>query len=65
MESVIVTNLIDEIVESVYPGTSLVRERYMLSQSLHLLVFLVKRKSARDRGDSVRIMRNAIRNMMR
>jgi hypothetical protein len=64
MKSTIVTCLIDDIVESVYPDPHLVRERYVLSQLLHLLVFLVRRKSRSDQNASIQIMKAAISKMM-
>lgn len=59
MEATIVTVLIDDIVQAVYPQPQSVRERHLLAQLLHLLVFLAKRKP-RDRERSVEVSRALI-----
>jgi hypothetical protein len=52
MESTIVTTLIDDIVDAVYPDQNLLHERYVLTQLLYLLVFLSRRKCGRRRDQS-------------
>jgi len=59
MEATIVTVLIDDIVQAVYPHPQAVRERHLLAQLLHLLVYLARRKP-RDRERSVEASRALI-----
>lgn len=53
MEATIVTILIDDIVLAVYPKPQAIRERHLLTQLLHLLVVLARRKP-RDRELAMR-----------
>jgi hypothetical protein len=64
MESNAVTELIEEIVTGVYPDPHSLRERYFLSQSLYLLVFIAKRAPRNNRDRSNEVMRAAITRMM-
>lgn len=64
MESNPVTELIDDIVTGVYPAPHLIRERYFLTQSLYLLVFIAQRSPRKTRDSSTEVMRAAIKRMM-
>lgn len=64
MESNPVTELIDDIVTGVYPDPQLSRERYFLTQSLYLLVFIAQRSPRKGRDASTEVMRAAIKRMM-
>jgi hypothetical protein len=59
MEATIVTALIDDIVQAVYPKPESVRERHLLAQLLHLLAYLARRKP-KDRERSVEASRALI-----
>jgi len=65
MEPDPVQNLIDDIVAGIYPDPGLLRERYVLTQSLHLLVFLARQIPGKHRARSVAVMRATIKRMMR
>jgi hypothetical protein len=56
--------LIDDIVTGIYPDPKLIRERYILTQSLLLLVFIAKHKPGKQRDHSAAVMKAAIRKMM-
>jgi hypothetical protein len=64
MEPDPVQELIDDIVAGVYPNPRLVRERYVLTQSLHLLVFIAGRAPGKHRSRSAAAMRATIKRMM-
>lgn len=58
-------DLIDDIVAGMYPDSGLLRERYVLAQSLQLLVFLARRTPGKHRARSAAMMRATIKRMMR
>jgi hypothetical protein len=64
MEPNLVQELIDGIVAGVYPNPQSVRERYVLTQSLHLLVFIASRAPGKHRARSAAVMRATIKRMM-
>lgn len=64
MESRLVQEFIDDIVKGVYPDETLVRERYILAQSLQLLVFLARRRPGKGQDRSAEMMKAAIKRMM-
>ena len=59
-----VQELIDDIVSGVYPDPKLIRERYILTQSLLLLVFIARRKPGKPRDRSAAVMKATIMKMM-
>lgn len=65
MEPDPVQELIDDIVAGMYPDARLLRERYVLTQSLHLLVFLARQTPVKHRSRSAAVMRATIKRMMR
>ena len=64
MKSSPVQELIDDIVSGVYPDPNSIRERYVLTQSLLLLVFFAKRKRDKQGDRSIALMRAVIKKMM-
>jgi hypothetical protein len=64
MESNPVTELIGDIVTGVYPDPHLIRERYFLTQSLYLLVFIAQRSPGSTPDSCTEVMRAAIKRMM-
>ena len=64
MKSSPVQELIDDIVSGVYPDPKSIRERYVLTQSLLLLVFFAKRKPDKQGDHSTALMRATIKKMM-
>lgn len=60
MEAITESILVREIVEAIYASDNQIRERYYLTQSLHLLLFFSKRSRSHTRDQSLVAMRRLI-----
>jgi hypothetical protein len=60
MEAITESILVQEIVHAVYTAEFQVKERYYLTQSLYLLLFLSRRNRKHSNAASVRAMRALI-----
>jgi hypothetical protein len=52
--------LVDEIVHAVYSAEYQIKERYYLTQSLYLLLFLSKKNKIHSQAESLQAMRELI-----